>query len=65
MQKPLSLTKRDCLRSGSGVVAGAGVASGAGALLPKSSPQSAFALSSSSALLAKPTPQYLCCFQFF
>jgi len=31
MQKPLSLTKRDCLRSGSGVVAGAGVASGAGA----------------------------------
>jgi hypothetical protein len=34
MQKPLSLTKRDRLRSGSGVASGAG----AGALLPKSSP---------------------------
>jgi len=47
---------------GAVAVAGAGVASGvgavavAGALLPKPSPQSAFALSSSSALLPKPTP---------
>nr|ABR17986.1 unknown [Picea sitchensis] len=56
--------------SGVGAVAGAGVASGVGAgvasgvgavavagpLLPKPSPQSAFALSSTSAMLPKPTP---------
>jgi hypothetical protein len=48
--------------SGVGAVAGAGVASGVGAvavagpLLPKPSPQSAFALSSTYALLPKPTP---------
>jgi hypothetical protein len=57
-----SLTKRARLSSGAGVVAGAGVASSVGAvavagpLLPKPSPQSAFALSSTSALLPKPTP---------